>query len=124
MSFHIHTIFEIEPLEYNEQIIDLTSLDNNNLQPIDRNNSSSNNQSCSTSTWVMSAKKRAIVNKFENTILTQFLCVPYSICSKLMYSEKSLWIQRDPNFLYPLSNYTTLVTNPNPPINQIAICSL
>ncbi|CAG8817894.1 5918_t:CDS:1, partial [Gigaspora margarita] len=43
-----------------------------------------------------------------------------------MYPEKAEWISRDPNFYYSfITAYPTknLVTNPNPPPNQIAICS-
>ncbi|CAG8754363.1 10141_t:CDS:2, partial [Ambispora leptoticha] len=85
--FQVNTILEIEPLEYNEQITDLTSSNN---RPVEQSNIQPNIQSYST----------------------------------LMYPEKSLWIQRDPNFSYPLANYMSLVTHPNPPENRVAVCSL
>ncbi|CAG8474219.1 5822_t:CDS:2 [Gigaspora margarita] len=127
--FQVNTIFEIEPLEHNEQLVtltsNLTSPNNNILQPVDQNDLLPNIQTYSTrSEWFISAKMRKIMDNFENHILTQFPCIPCSICSKLMYPEESLWIQRDSNFSYPLANYLPLVTNPNPPKNRIAICSL
>ncbi|CAG8775132.1 14706_t:CDS:2, partial [Gigaspora rosea] len=66
-----------------------------------------------------------IIDNFENKILCQFPCVPCSICSKLMYPGKSMWIQRDPNVVYPLTvayPNISLTTNPVPPSNRIAIC--
>ncbi|CAG8487652.1 9179_t:CDS:2 [Cetraspora pellucida] len=55
------------------------------------------------------------------------LCVPCSVCSKLMNPEKSLWIFKESNTTYSLTTAypdIMLVTNPNPPPNRIAICSL
>lgn len=66
-----------------------------------------------------------IIDNFENKILCQFPCVPCSICSKLMYSEKSMWIQWEPNVVYPLTvayPNISLATNSVPPSNWIAIC--
>ncbi|CAG8642222.1 3541_t:CDS:2, partial [Cetraspora pellucida] len=103
---------------YNEQIVDLAfDRTSSNNQPIEQSNALPNGQSYST--WILSPKMQEIIDKFEDTILSQFPCVPCFICSKLMYPEKSLWIQRDSNFSYPLANYMTLVTNPNPPENLL-----
>ncbi|CAG8523377.1 15038_t:CDS:2 [Gigaspora rosea] len=122
MSFHVHRILEIEPLEHNEEIIDLTSSDTNNLQHSNQNNDDLPHSKISP--WVISEKMQEQIDKFENTILCQFSCVPCSICSRLMYPEKSMWIQRNPDIPYPLENYMPLVTNPVPPASRIAVCSL
>ncbi|CAG8743304.1 937_t:CDS:1, partial [Ambispora leptoticha] len=73
------------------------------------------------SSWIISEKMQELIDKFENTILCQFLYILCSICSKLMYPEKSMWIHRNPNISYPLENYVPLITNPVPPTNHIAI---
>ncbi|CAG8786062.1 28742_t:CDS:1 [Racocetra persica] len=119
MSFHIHRILEIEPLEFNKEIIDLTS-NNNNSQHSDHQSNESPRPGIFP--WIISEKMQTLIEKFENTILSQFPYVPCSICSRLMYPEKSMWIHRNPNTLYPLENYKSLVVNPIPPANRIAIC--
>ncbi|CAG8672884.1 2551_t:CDS:2, partial [Gigaspora margarita] len=113
---------------HNEQIIDLSSFNNPSLPTIQNTNSLSNSTSSTSFTnspWIISSEMQQIIDKFENEILCQFLCVPCSICSKLMYPEKSMWIQQESNTTYPLINAypnITLTTNPIPPPNRIAIC--
>ncbi|CAG8796493.1 27400_t:CDS:2, partial [Racocetra persica] len=73
------------------------------------------------SPWIISPNMQQIIDKFENEILCQFLYVPCSICSKLMYSKKSKWIEQDSDTDYLLNvSYSniTLTTNPIPPPNQ------
>jgi len=123
MSFNVYKILEIEDLEYNEQMINLTS-PNNALQSVNQVNLTNNLPQTEVLPWIASTKMKEIMTEFENTILTQFPCVSCSICSKLMYSKKSMWIQQNPNISYPLANYIPLVTNPVPPPNCIAICPL
>ncbi|KAF0543821.1 ATP-dependent DNA helicase pif1-like [Gigaspora margarita] len=124
MSFDVYKILEIEDLEYNEQIIDLSSSNNNDLQFVNQVNLTNNLPQTKVTPWIISTKMKEIMSEFENTTLSQFPCVLCSVCSKLMYPEKSSWIQRDPSISYPLANYTPLVTNPIPPTNRIAICQL
>ncbi|CAG8536774.1 15137_t:CDS:2 [Cetraspora pellucida] len=128
MSFYTHQIFKIHSLECNEQIIDLTSY-NNASQPVMQKINPEPNATASTSSvnspWTISLKMQQIINKFNNEILCQFSCVPCSICSKLMYPEKSMWIQKDSNITYPLTVVypnIVLTTNPISPSNRIAIC--
>ncbi|CAG8687266.1 20477_t:CDS:2 [Cetraspora pellucida] len=124
MSFNVYKILEIEDLEYNEQIIDLSSSNNNASQFVNQVNLTNDLPQTEVTPWIVSTKMKEIMTEFENTILSQFLYVPCSICSKLMYSKKSSWIQQDPSVSYPLANYIPLVTNPIPPTNRIAICQL
>ncbi|CAG8503375.1 3740_t:CDS:2 [Gigaspora margarita] len=125
MSFFVNQIFEIEPLEYDEQTFNFNISDNITSQPTELQNETLSNLPLP-ATWTISMKMREIINQFGNTILHQFPCVPCTICSRLMYPEKAEWIPQDPNFHYPLiTAYPTenLITNPNPPPNRIAICS-
>ncbi|CAG8539952.1 3584_t:CDS:2 [Cetraspora pellucida] len=123
MSFNEYKILEIEDLEYNEQMIDLTSL-NDATQSVNQVNLTNNLPQTEVLPWIASTKMKEIMTEFENTILTQFSCVLCFICSKLMYPKKSMWIQQNPNVSYPLANYIPLVANPILPPNRITICLL
>ncbi|CAG8534181.1 10477_t:CDS:1 [Cetraspora pellucida] len=125
MSFFIDQILEIAPLEYNEQTINLASTNIIDPQLIESSNEPLFTASREISLWIISTKMQEIINYFENTILYQFLCVSCSICSRLMYPEKSEWIQCNPNFQYSLAIIypnKPLITNPNPSENRIAVC--
>ncbi|CAG8570677.1 5905_t:CDS:2, partial [Gigaspora rosea] len=123
--FFVNQILEIEPLEYGEKTFNINDSDNTLSQSTELQNETLPNVP-STTIWSISTKMREIIDQFENTILHQFSCIPCSICSKLMYPEKAKWILRNPNFQYPIMTaYPTerLITNPNPPANQITVCS-
>ncbi|CAG8830672.1 23494_t:CDS:1 [Gigaspora margarita] len=124
MSFNVYKILEIEDLEYNEQIIDLLSSNNNVSQFINQVNLTNDLPQTEVTPWIISTKMKEIITEFENTTLSQFPCIPCSICSKFMYLEKSSWIQQDPFISYSFAKYIPLVTNPIPPTNRIAICQL
>ncbi|CAG8798311.1 555_t:CDS:1, partial [Racocetra persica] len=132
ISFFVNQILEIELLEYGEQILDLNMSNIITAQSTEiQNETHSYILPCISSTqeitsWSISTNMQEIINQFEDTILHKFPCILCSICSKLMYLEKTKWISQNPNFQYPLITiYPTkqLITNPNPPLNQIAICS-
>ncbi|CAG8645151.1 4779_t:CDS:1, partial [Cetraspora pellucida] len=130
MSFFVNQVLDIALTDYGEQIIDLTSSDTIASQSTELENEPLTNASSLTTTsraispWSISMKMQEIINEFEDTILHQFPCIHCSICSKLMYPEKAMWIPRDPNFQYPfIATYPSesLFVNPNPPANRIAI---
>ncbi|CAG8803311.1 28952_t:CDS:2 [Gigaspora margarita] len=125
MSYN-HQLFEIELLSY-EQITDLFTLENTSQHTNSSHHTPSPIPTLSTyPPWSPSTELQEIMNKFEEEILYQFPCIPCSICLKLMYPEKSQWIECDINISYALTNAypnIRLITNPNPPPNRIAICS-
>ncbi|CAG8779998.1 3056_t:CDS:1, partial [Gigaspora rosea] len=118
MSFHVHRVLDIEPIEYtsDEQIINLNNVTSRHTELTNS----------PLSQWSVSIELRKIMDEFDQEILTQFPCVPCSVCSKLMYPKKSMWIQRDHNITYPLTvayPNISLVANPNPPTDRIAVCA-
>ncbi|CAG8563367.1 13473_t:CDS:1, partial [Gigaspora rosea] len=78
---------------HNEQIINLSSFSNSLSSEVQITDSTVNNIPSALHTilpWTISPKMQQIIDDFENKILCQFPCVPCSICSKLMYPEKSM----------------------------------
>src|SRR5439155_24637590 len=71
------------------------------------------------------------LEKFDDTILYQFICVPCAYCGRLMYPEKCEWICYDNNIQYPICQLTTDSSNPSMLLtfhpkhgtNKIAVCS-
>ena len=113
MSFHVHQILELEPLELGETFFQLSTHSNPVL---------SQNVSQTNSVWTASEKFKSIKQKFDSYILYQHPCVPCSYCGRLLYPQKANWIQRRENFEYPLTQAypnLRLVINPNPPEDQI-----
>jgi hypothetical protein len=52
--------------------------------------------------WQPSTKLYNLKTRFDNTILTQYPCVPCSYCSRLQYPTKAKWELYDRTFQYPL----------------------
>ena len=126
MSFHVHQILSLSPLQNGENVLELSS------EPVPVAQSVDNVQSASTCVnpqpafpWTPSDKFLNIRAKFESYILYQYPCVPCSYCGKLLYPEKAKWIQNDESYLYPLKQAypnIELTMNPSPPIGRTAVC--
>ncbi|RHZ81122.1 hypothetical protein Glove_123g27 [Diversispora epigaea] len=127
MTSHVFHVLELNSLQPNETVINF---------PFENRENPNQNQSQLATTpteipsvlspWIPSEKLKTLQLKFELYILAQYPCVPCSFCGKLMYSEKSKWIQKDPNYQYPLiKNYPNMsfIYNPNPPPNRIPVCN-
>ena len=93
MTSHIFRILEIELLQQNELIIDLSS--NNNINIKNQSNQQFNSYLQLTQlpqifpSWILSEKFTTLKNKFELYIFTQYPCLSYLYCEKIMYPEKS-----------------------------------
>jgi len=81
--------------------------------------------------FILTRKFKNLLEKFDDTILYQFICVPCAYCGRLMYPEKCEWICYDNNIQYPICQLTTDSSNPSMLLtfhpkhgtNKIAVCS-
>src|ERR1044072_6679135 len=56
----------------------------------------------SISPWIPSPKFLKLLDKFNSTILNQFICATCAFCGHLMYPEKCKWLPYDKSLPYPL----------------------
>jgi DNA replication protein DnaC len=125
MTSHIFRVLEVEPLQHNESIIDLST--NNNRDQLNQSNSYLQMTQIPQifPPWIPSEKFNILKNKFELYIFAQHPCLPCSYCGRMMYPEKSRWIIKNDSITYPLIRaYPNLsfTFNPNPPNNRIPVC--
>lgn len=52
--------------------------------------------------WRPSQRLRSLHTHFQNTILSQYICLPFAFCGKLLYPTKVKWIPYNENYTYPL----------------------
>src|ERR1043165_7436260 len=56
----------------------------------------------SISPWTPSPKFLKLLDKFNSTILNQFICATCAFCDRLMYPEKCKWLPYNESLPYPL----------------------